>query len=444
MSMKQKMMSLTMLALLILSAGASAEPGKAVSLDDCLAIAMTNALPMTNARLDQNILRMKANKGRSEAFPKISARGDYTRIDVAPVFDTPDGPVELAALDNYSASLNVSQLLFSGGRVGAAIRASRLTTEYSIHNLSETRSALIRDISIDFFAVLLARTAADVQRESEEQLKLFAEHVKAKHESGAVSELDWLAADLRYRNVIPARIAAENAEQLASNALHQRIGLDIDAGYVFTGAVVPASMPMTEELAREMSTTNRPAIARMSTTVALLEQGVIAARSPLLPSVSISASLSHANSDGFASSDNWESHWNAGAAIEWSLFDGGLTRADVRQKRFELERQIAEFEDFKRVIRLQIRQAFLAYEQSSKAITAAESAVAIAQKTLALAGVRYDLGLATGLDVAEANVATKQARLALAVAVYEQNVAVAALEHAAGITASTFGPERGK
>ncbi len=109
-----------------------------------------------------------------------------------------------------------------------------------------------------------------------------------------------------------------------------------------------------------------------------------------------------------------------------------------------MEKKSAELEDFKRIVKLEIRQAFLASEQAAKAITASEGAVKVAEKAFILAQARYELGLTTGLDVAEANVALKQARLTLAIAIHDQNVAVARLRHAAGITASTSEPERDK
>lgn len=434
----------TIFALPITSAAADSShtPGP-LTLDDCVSIAMSNAVTMANAVRDQQIVGMQVKQARSRAFPQLSIKGDYTRLDELQSFDMEDGPVELGVLNNYSASLNVSQILFSGGRVSAAIRAARLAADLADEGLAETRSSLIRDVSIDFFAVLLAKSAVDVQRESEARLKLFAEHVKDKLNTGAASELDWLTADARYRTAIPVRIAAENTVQLAENALYRRIGVDADSGYSISGELVPTSRPLSLERARQMAMTNSPAIAQMEITINLFEQRARAARSGMLPTVSAFAAVTEANSYGFAAADeSWETHWNAGLTFEWSLFDGGATRATVREKRLDMEKKSAELDDLKRIVKLEIRQAHLAYEQAAKAIAAGNKAVTVAEKALVLATSRHDLGLATGLDVSEANLLLKQARLALAVAMHDQNVAVARLKHASGMTATSFEPER--
>ena len=419
--------------------------GRTLTLKDCISIAMTNATGVANARRDREIVVMQSRQARSDAFPQISIKGDYTRLDELQSFDMPDGPVELGILNNYSASLTVSQMLYSGGRVSAAIRASRLAANFADHGLAEATSTLIRDVSIDFFAFQLASAAADVQRESEAQLKLFASHTRDKFRGGTVSELDWLAADARYRNAIPARIAAENAVELARSALLRRIGVDADADYTFSGDLKPASSNVGRKEVYESAVINRRAIGQMEATVGLREERARIAKSGWFPTVSAFASLTEANSYGFtAAEEDWETHWTAGVTFEWSLFDGGLTRAKVREKRLEIEKTRAELEDLKRAVKLEVRQAVLAFDRAPKAIEAARGAVGVAEKALALATTRYDLGLATGLDVAEANVALKQARLSLVVAIHDQNVAVVRLKHASGITADSLEPEREK
>ena len=168
--------------------------------------------------------------------------------------------------------------------------------------------------------------------------------------------------------------------------------------------------------------------------VELRRRDLQAARSGTRPELRAFFGYRGANTYGFSDADaEWEWHWDAGATLNWPLWDGGLTAGRVAQKRAELARSRIELEDVTRGVLLEVQQAFLDLQSAEEAITAAEGGVALADKALEIARTRYDSGLATALEFTDANLARSRARLTMLEALRGQVNAVTRLACACGL-----------
>jgi outer membrane protein TolC len=123
-----------------------------------------------------------------------------------------------------------------------------------------------------------------------------------------------------------------------------------------------------------------------------------------------------------------------GARLRWSVFDGLLTRGKVTQARAQLEQAKIDYADTRRGIELEVRQAYSDYLQAVELLEAQKKTVDQAVESLRLAGVRFNTGTGTQLDVLSAQTALTDARSNEIQALYDYNVAIATLERATGST----------
>lgn len=401
------------------------------TLEDCVRIGLENSGVALNARRDVRISDAKVKQARAEALPSLSLSADYYRLDELQKIEFGTESMRLGVLDNYSAGAEIGQLLYSGGRISAALRAAKLTRRYSQYGRMDTEMELIRDIKIGFGRVLLANEALKVRRESVDQLAALLEQTKQKFRAGKASEFDVLTAEVRLANEEPLLGKAENDLDLARHAFQRMIGLDEEA-FTLVGAL--ECDPMEGCLDDLMQTLDRhPRIIEARTLVGLRRQDVEGARSAGMPELRAFAGYDGANSYGFtAGEDEWEWHWTAGLSVTWNIWDGGLTAGTVAEKRIEVEKQETNLDELYKTMRLEIRNAYLTMKQAEKTVGAGERNVERAEKGLEIAKSRHEQGLATYLEFTDANLALSVARLNYAEALYDHMAAVARLAYATG------------
>ena len=414
--------------------GADAD-GVAYSLDDCIRIGLERSATAANAARDREIADARVIQARSEAIPGLAVRAGYTRLDELQAIDFGDEPVTLGSLDNYEITAEVNQLLYSGGRVKAGLRAAGQAREYADWSQSEIEARLVRDIRIGFYDILLARSAVQVREASLAQLTALLEQTEEKFKRGRASEFDVITSQVQLANERPECIRAVNTYALAAEAFKKLIHIEADNAE-FVGELTYHPMGTELEALTAEAMANRPALQALEVLVGLREEDLRASRSGALPDLRTYFLYTGANSYRFVSfEDRWDWHWNAGVVFSWPLWDGGLTLGKVREKRLEVDKSLTDLDEFERAVRLEVRQAFLDMRHAEETVAAGRDNVALAEKALKIAGVRYDAGLATRLEFADANLALNTAKLSWHRALRDHMAALARLEYARGRSA---------
>lgn len=423
---------------LLLAAGAGVAPGadtnsvRVLNLDECLTLALEHSGLALNARRDEAIAQTVMTQARSEALPQLSLDANYNRLDELQPFEIEGETVELGTLDNYSTGVRVRQLLYAGGRVGAALRAAGLSREHAAAQRREVENAIREQVRAGFYRILLAQATVAVRIETVAQLQALLDQTEARFRQGTAAEFDAISARVRLANEQPERIAASNELEVA-RADYRRL-LDLpDGPFRLDGSL--ECVPWTESLPAliEFALATRPLLQVLEKAVDLRGESIIATRSGNLPSLSADAGYSGANSYGFTGlDDDWQWHWDAGVALSWSLWDGNRTRGAVAQRRLEKLKSETDLDEGRKQVRLDVTQAWLDMQHALEAVRAAEGNVALAGRALQIAQARYGVGLATRLDATDATLALSAARLTESRARFAHMRAAARLQYVCG------------
>ena len=124
--------------------------------------------------------------------------------------------------------------------------------------------------------------------------------------------------------------------------------------------------------------------------------------------------------------------FRSGISLEFPLYDGGLTKAKVRQARGELEKSQANLESLRQDVVLEVEQAYSELRNSEEAIGAAEKIVEQAKENLDLANGRYEVGVGSPVEVTDATENYMDAQKDYYGSLYDYRLALAALEKAIG------------
>src|SRR3990172_2784465 len=225
------------------------------------------------------------------------------------------------------------------------------------------------------------------------------------------------------RGVVRAQTAAQNAQAELNAMLNLPLATSLDP----TDTLEPRPVPGTLEAAVARATRDRPELAELRARMDAARAAIDLAASGARPNMVLGAYY-----DVGGSPSNLSGTWSVMLAVTLSLSDGGITRERIREAELRLEQLKVLEAQTKQRIELEVRQAWLALDQAAAEVTAATSGVEQGREAARIAGVRYQAGVGTSLELLSAQAAFAQAELALASARFNRNVGRVRLILAAG------------
>ncbi len=381
------------------------------SLEDCLRIGLERAAPIVNAHREEARAETQIGQVRARILPDLRARGEYRRADEVSRIEFGGASMPMGRLDNYSASLEASQLIYDGGSVQAALRAAKALRDRAAYATRRAEAERRRDIRLAFHAVLFAREAVAVEEARVAQFERFARDVEARFARDASSEFDLLAARVRLANARPALIDAQHELRIAKARLRDTARLDEqDFDIQDEWMTIPRPPPL--ETVMRLARQRRPEIEEQRKVLTLVEADRRVEQGGAWPALRARAGYAGQNPPDFVSAnDEWRWSWNAGLTLEWALFDGAARRNRIREKTLAIADAEETLEELKRVVALQAEEAWLRLLSALEAEETARANIALAERALEIARARFNAELATALEFIESNVSATVARL---------------------------------
>jgi len=158
-----------------------------------------------------------------------------------------------------------------------------------------------------------------------------------------------------------------------------------------------------------------------------VEQDISQHRREHLPTVTADASYGWSAAE-FPLQDNWI----FGANVNVPIFSGGLTEGKVAESRANLRRLAADERTLRQQIGLDVRRSLLDVEKADQSIDVSARAAEQAAENLQLAEGRYETGVGNVIELTDAQVQRASAEADHVKALYDYQIAVAALEQAIG------------
>ncbi len=430
--MKKSIASIAVIGWMAWASGAEGEASKPVfTLRECVEIGLREAASARNAERDERIAGTRIGQVRAQLLPELKARGGYTRLDEVAATEFGGERWEMGREDNYTAGLEASQLLYSGGSVGAALKAAKLYREAAQTQVRGVENELIRDIRVGFNDILLADEQVRVQEASLAQLEDLRKQAEIRFRQETASEFEVLTARVKVVNERPLLILARKRAELARATFRSLVHLE-PVEFELAGELVFEASERTLEEWQERGREERPELQELRKWLGMREAEIRAEQGGYLPEIRAFANYEGSNPESGSAREEWEWGWNAGVTLEWDLFDGALRKNRIAEKRLELEKARETLADTERQVALEIQSHHLDLEQAAETVAAGAETVALAEKGLEIARARYENGLATSLDYADANLALSTARVTRLLALHEHMNAMARLEQASG------------
>jgi TolC family type I secretion outer membrane protein len=433
---------LVVLALPTRATGAAAvAPPQTMTLQDCIDLALRQNPSILKAREEIRRTHGVIVEARAPAIPQVTAGGQYQRIDKNTIDAFPGSTNIFKNQENpWTAQVEVSQLVYAGGRVRAALRAAKLSDQIAALGFQSAVANTLLDVRKAFYEILLNKAQIDVREQSVKLLEEQLRDAQSRFDVGAVPRFNVLRAEVELANARPPLIRSQNDLRLTKEALVKLLAID-SAGYTnaftpinFDGKLVYEHRGWELPTALHQALEHRPELLQAERQVGVAKAGVDVASAGYKPQASLFGNYGWHDTTFSNDMSSTREGWTVGASVSWAIFDGMLTHGRVTQARAQLQEANLDYADTRRQVELEVRQAYSDYIQSLELIEAQKKTVEEAEESLRLAEARFRAGTGTQLDVLSAQTALTDARSNEIQALYDYNVAIATLERVTGMT----------
>ncbi len=334
------------------------------------------------------------------------------------------------ALTNFASQLTVNQTLFDGNKTRNRLQSAYLARGMASEQNRQSRMDVLLEAVEAYYAAAVAQENQRVAEESYRTAQADLDRAQSLRDAGMTTDADVLALRVHLGEVEDQRIRAQNNAQVARARLNDVLAVPLGNEYALSTPLRPAPVSATKlDEYEKQALQQRPEAKQSEMAVTLAETDTRLARAALLPELTVHG-LFETNRQTFASRGG--SDWTAGATLRLNLFHGFADRSRIAESLFLKTQREQERQRTQSALRLQVRQSFLDLQSAASRLDTAQSAIAEAEEDHRIVANRYEAGLSTVTDLLRSETAVSAAKFRYLAATFDQRIAAARLERAAG------------
>jgi len=404
--------------------------GEAVTLNKCIDIALQNQPSMAAARYNIRAGESRIGEAQSAYFPQVNAQAGYSRIKPISSNSISNSLTGgSSSFDQYSASASLTQTIYDFGKTPTQVNIQKLNLNAIQSDYDATRAQTILAVKQAYYGLLQAQRNLEVAKQTVAQLAQHLDQAKGFYEVGTHPKFDVTKAEVDLSNAKLNEITANNALRIAHVTLNNAMGLIDVPVYSVDDSLEYIKKDISMSQAIESALKNRPEIQATDHRVRASEKSIDLARKGYFPVITGNAEYNRQSGDTSFRDEGW----NAGIMVTFPIFSGFLTHHQVQESIAISDAAKANFDLLKQSVVLEVQQAFLNLKAAEERIPTAELGVKQATENLDIANGRYAAGVGNPVEVTDAQVAYTNAKTSYIQALYDYNIAFAALDKAIGI-----------
>ena len=415
------------------------DAARPIGLDEAVRLAQRNAPLAVQARGQEAANRASVTSAYSAFVPNLSVNlggvRQFTGASGATRFNAQTGATELipARPWTYSNGFSLNVDLLDGGSRFYDVRTARANVRSAEANTVAQQYAVSLSVQQQYFAVLAAHESEAAARaqlaEAEQALRASSVQLKA----GGATVSDSLRSVILVGNAQLALLTARNTLNNANASLTRLVASPalVTAAPGDTLEAAPAALD-SATLARLSE--RGPAVRQAAAQLTAAQAGRRAARSPYLPTVSVSYSRGGSGFDprfGYGD-DPFQYNGSLRFGLSYPLFNQFAREEGVVRARVAEDNAEAALRDARLAAQEQLLQALSTLRTAEQQITIQQASLAAATEDLRVQQQRYQLGASTLLDQLTSQTQLSQARAQLIQARYDARVARARIEAVVG------------
>jgi outer membrane protein len=427
-----KIQTLMITGCLLGTAAAQTVPSDSISIDQAVHLTLLHHAAVRQAEFDLAASEARTNTKRSDLYPDLSFSAGYTRIGPVPEFEIPgQGTIKVAPYNNYDVHLGLNQTLYDFGRTKSQVKLAETSRQSSVDRIDQIKFSLAYETIGVCNNIMILHRQIDVLDDELETLQKHQEMSVKRLEAGTATDFDTLTIRVRFAVVESERIDARHALESQEIRLRELTGLSSDVPINLRGEFATQEVSLEEDSLIAEALRERPEIMLAHDAEATSRARLHLVSLDNKPKLALNVAAGLKN--GYEPNLNeWRKNYAAGLQLNVPLFNGFKTKHDKAAAVADLNSARAHTSDIEQQIRASVLQAVAGVNSSMEKTASAEAQVYQAEKAVSLAGVRYEAGVITNLDLLDAETTLSEAKLIRLRAQYNFTISLVELDRAIG------------
>ena len=396
-----------------------------LSLQSCLKKALANHPDIKAYLLKVRQEHEALKSAKSVYLPQISAFAQY---DARHTYVMPNPVTESFRTvddDGWTAGVSLTQKLYDFSKTAHRIDASKTRREIAELSLEEARALMRYRVRNAYVLVLVQKEAMKSRRKDLKAKEALYEQAKALVAQGLKTRADESRFLSAVRQAEDALALAAAAYEKALVALEQLVGEPISKETALDETLLE-SVPAHSDLAESEILAANPRLRIAKESVAAYEATYRSTRAEHYGSIDIVADATH-----FDTLSRYDSTL-LGVRYAVPLYSGGRLSAQAQQAKIARLIAAENAESAKRALTQELRAILADLKEADKRIAARKAQLLASRETKALVEARYKEGVATYMEVLDAEAMWLDARLGLLSARYHKLERIYRLEYLNG------------
>lgn len=419
-----------------LCAAPAAATAPTLDLKEALRLAWKANPTMQISRLQALIAGEEVVRARSGFLPQVNSQVSQTiyddplKIKIPGIAGgaTPGGITFPQSNRNFwSSKTYLDQTIFDFWGTPSRYQAAVLGKSASLLDTAKTRDDLFLNVAKGYFSTLRAQKLEVVAQQDVADLKAHLKIARDQYEFGVVTYNDVLQADVSLADAEQRLIVAKTDTIDIRSALNKVMALPVSAPTVLKDEKLE-TRPWGLEEATEEGLKQRSDLKASTNRIQQQEKVVTQTKAKFYPRIYAQAGHQYQKYNLLLHDNNWFGIFG----MQWTLFSGLDTKAQVIQARLKVEQLQEQSMDLNDQVRLDVQNAYLKVKQTADQIRTTEKAVKQAEENLRLNEERYKEAVGTATDVIDADTLLTRTRVNYWTAIYDHQMAKAELLWAMG------------
>jgi outer membrane protein len=414
------------------------------SLHDLYRVALERSEVIRIAGENINFSLQERNRALSLLWPRIVTSAGYTKFSDE-VYNTSQYTLPSAAPGIPPQSLTEDVLVQPDHAWSYGVRAEEnlslslreLTAvemgtndiRKSTFDLHTAQEDYLLQVAQAYYMVFMAKKRLDIASSNLDRVSIYRGAAQSRLNVGEITETVLLRADSELSSAKADMVRARNAITLANATLVRLTGIPKESTLLEEPPRVasPPALPDLVKTAYE----ERPEIQSLSYQKTIAEQQVSFAEDAYWPRISVAAEYQRNEQSPDSVTANERCTYGSISLI-FPLYEGGLRRAEVEQAKVRERQARLSLENQKKTVALEVERAYLDLMTRKGTLDFLRDQLKFAQDNYRGVSRQFSLGLASSIDVIDANSLLVSSERQLADASYAYQLSILEVERATG------------
>ena len=402
----------------------TAPPPQRLTVQEAEALALQNNPQISMARLLALATQQVTRQVKSNYYP--TTYGSLTAVEPRNGSRIAAGALNNPVLyDRFAGGITLAQLITDFGRTSNLVATSALRAKAADMNAAAGAAQIRLAVDQAFYNALQANAELKVAQQTVRTRQDVSDRVTALFNNKLKSQLDVSFASANLSQAHLLLLDAQNNYQAALSALSEILGSPAQQPYELVDADTPLSPPPDSVAPLvDQAFSNRPEIAAQDYEFRASQHFQKAERDLLLPDIRVLGVVGGV-ATGAPQIDTW--YGGIGVNVNIPIFNGFLYPARAKEAALRSQAEQERLRDLKDRIANDVRTSWLNTQTAYQRISVTQQFADQTTMAVDLSQTRYQLGLASIVELSQAQLQQTEAQIQFAAAKYQYRISQAVL-----------------